>query len=98
MHDVSLPLTRHYSGSMSTQLVLPSDLLPRDGRFGSGPSRVRDAQVQAVVAAQPNVMGTSHRQAPVKNLVGAVREGLSALYNLPDGYEVILGNGGSSVL
>lgn len=81
---------------MSTELVLPTSLLPRDGRFGSGPSRVRDAQVQAIVAAQPSVLGTSHRQAPVKNLVGAVREGLTQLYGLPDGYEVMVGNGGST--
>src|SRR5690606_25726543 len=67
-----------------------------DGRFGSGPSRVRDAQVQALVDAQPGVLGTSHRQAPVKNLVRAVREGLTSLYGLPDGYEVMLGNGGST--
>ncbi|MFW2512254.1 phosphoserine transaminase [Demequina sp. SO4-13] len=81
---------------MPPELVIPSELLPRDGRFGSGPSRVRDAQIQAVVDAQPHVLGTSHRQAPVKNVVGAVRDGLSELYALPDGYEVILGNGGST--
>ncbi len=81
---------------MSPALTIPADLLPRDGRFGSGPSRVRDAQVRALTDAQPGVLGTSHRQAPVKNLVRAVREGLSALYSLPDGYEVILGNGGST--
>ncbi|MFW7413791.1 phosphoserine transaminase [Demequina sp. SO4-18] len=81
---------------MSPELVIPSALLPRDGRFGSGPSRVRDAQVQAIVDSQPQVLGTSHRQAPVKNLVGAVREGLAELYSLPEGYEVILGNGGST--
>src|SRR5690554_877344 len=82
---------------MSTELALPSTMLPPDGRFGSGPSRVRDAQLQALVAAQPSVLGTSHRQAPVKDLVRAVRDGLTELYTLPDGYEVILGNGGSSV-
>lgn len=81
---------------MSPELVIPADLLPRDGRFGSGPSRVRDAQVQAIVDSQPRILGTSHRQAPVKDLVGAVRAGLSAFYSLPDGYEVILGNGGST--
>ena len=57
---------------------------------------MRDAQVQALVAAQPKVLGTSHRQAPVKDLVGAVREGLAKLYELPDGYEVMVGNGGST--
>lgn len=81
---------------MSTELVIPSSMLPPDGRFGSGPSRVRDAQLQSLVAAQPRVLGTSHRQAPVKDLVGAVREGLTQLYGLPDGYEVMLGNGGST--
>ncbi len=81
---------------MSSELVLPPGMLPRDGRFGSGPSRVRDAQVQALVAAQPRVLGTSHRQAPVKDLVRAVREGLHDFYSLPEGYEVILGNGGST--
>ncbi|MFV0633740.1 phosphoserine transaminase [Demequina sp.] len=81
---------------MSDLLTIPSDLLPRDGRFGSGPSRVRDAQLQALVAAQPGVLGTSHRQAPVKNVVRSIREGLAAFYSLPDGYEVVLGNGGST--
>lgn len=81
---------------MSSELTIPADLLPRDGRFGSGPSRVRDEQVQAIVAAQPRLLGTSHRQAPVKSLVREVREGLAALYSLPDGYEVLLGNGGST--
>lgn len=81
---------------MSSTLKIPAEILPRDGRFGSGPSRVRDAQVQAIVDAQPTVLGTSHRQAPVKNLVRDVREGLAALYQLPDGYEVLLGNGGST--
>lgn len=81
---------------MTTELALPSSMLPPDGRFGSGPSRVRDAQLQALVAAQPRVLGTSHRQAPVKDLVKAVREGLADLYSLPDGYEVMVGNGGST--
>ncbi|WP_084128901.1 phosphoserine transaminase [Demequina sp. NBRC 110055] len=81
---------------MATELTIPTDLLPRDGRFGSGPSRVRDSQIQAIVDAQPTVLGTSHRQAPVKNLVRDVRESLAELYQLPDGYEVLLGNGGST--
>ena len=81
---------------MTHDLTIPAALLPRDGRFGSGPSRVRDAQLQALMAAQPGVLGTSHRQAPVKDVVGSVREGLSQLYALPAGYEVILGNGGAS--
>ncbi|WP_203653136.1 phosphoserine transaminase [Demequina activiva] len=81
---------------MARDLTIPSHLLPQDGRFGSGPSRVRDAQLQALMAAQPGVLGTSHRQAPVKDVVGAIREGLAQFYSLPDGYEVILGNGGAS--
>ncbi|WP_062077913.1 phosphoserine transaminase [Demequina globuliformis] len=81
---------------MSTELTIPAQLLPRDGRFGSGPSRVRDAQIQAIVDAQPAILGTSHRQAPVRNLVGDVRRMLAELYALPDGYEVLLGNGGST--
>jgi len=81
---------------MSDTLTIPRDMLPRDGRFGSGPSRVRDAQLQALVAAQPGVLGTSHRQPPVKNLVRSIRDGLAAFYGLPDGYEVILGNGGAT--
>lgn len=81
---------------MASDLTLPPELLPRDGRFGSGPSRVRDAQLQALMAAQPGVLGTSHRQAPVKDVVASIREGLASFYSLPDGYEVILGNGGAS--
>lgn len=79
-----------------TDLRLPDDLLPSDGRFGCGPSKVRPEQVSALAAIGTTVLGTSHRQAPVKNLVKAVREGLSDLFALPDGYEVILGNGGST--
>ena len=78
-------------------IVIPADLLPADGRFGCGPSKVRPEQIDAVVAAQSTVMGTSHRQAPVKNLVGSVRSGLTELFGLPDGWEVVLGNGGSTV-
>ena len=76
---------------------IPPDLLPVDGRFGCGPSKVRPEQIQAVVARMSNVMGTSHRQAPVKNVVGSVREGLRSLFGLPDGWEIVLGNGGSTV-
>lgn len=76
-------------------LTIPSELKPSDGRFGCGPSKVRPAQLQALAAAG-DLFGTSHRQAPVKNLVGRVRDGLRQLFSLPDGYEVILGNGGST--
>jgi phosphoserine aminotransferase len=76
-------------------LTIPADLKPKDGRFGSGPSKVRPEQLQALVASG-HLFGTSHRQAPVKNLVGRVRDGVRQLFSLPDGYEVILGNGGST--
>ncbi|MDY3049631.1 MAG: phosphoserine transaminase [Rothia sp. (in: high G+C Gram-positive bacteria)] len=81
---------------MTTVPVIPTDLLPKDGRFGAGPSKVRPEQVAAVQAAAGNLLGTSHRQAPVKNLVGEIREGLTQFYSAPDGYEVILGNGGAT--
>jgi len=80
-----------------TTIVIPRDLLPGDGRFGSGPSKVRPEAAQAVADAAVNLLGTSHRQAPVRNLVGAVRRGLAELFELPDGYEVLLGNGGSTL-
>jgi len=76
-------------------LTIPAALKPKDGRFGSGPSKVRPEQLQALVAAG-HLFGTSHRQAPVKNLVGRVRDGVEQLFSLPVGYEVILGNGGST--
>ncbi len=77
-------------------LTIPAQLLPQDGRFGAGPSKVREEQVQALAAAGTKLLGTSHRQSPVKNLVGEVREGLSALFSAPQGYEVVLGVGGST--
>lgn len=77
-------------------IVIPAHLLPGDGRFGSGPSRIRPAQLDALVAANPGVLGTSHRQRPVKAEVARLREGLASLFGLPDGYEVILGNGGAT--
>ncbi|PTU54536.1 phosphoserine transaminase [Sphaerisporangium cinnabarinum] len=77
-------------------MTIPSDLLPADGRFGSGPSKVRAAQVRALSDAGTSLLGTSHRQAPVRSLVRRTREGLATLFALPDGYEVVLGNGGST--
>ena len=77
-------------------VTIPADLLPADGRFGCGPSKVRQAQLDHLATAGAALMGTSHRQAPVKQLVGRVRSGLSDLFRLPDGYEVVLGNGGST--
>lgn len=81
---------------VNAPLTLPTELLPRDGRFGSGPSKVRPEQVEALVAAATTLLGTSHRQAPVRALVGRVRSGLTELLGLPDGYELVLGNGGST--
>jgi len=75
---------------------IPAELLPLDGRFGCGPSKVRPAQVDYLASIGRTVLGTSHRQAPVRNLVGDVRNGLADLFNLPEGYEIILGNGGST--
>jgi phosphoserine aminotransferase len=77
-------------------LTIPTDLLPRDGRFGSGPSKIRPEQVSALAADAPTYLGTSHRQATVRSKVGEVRDGLASLFNLPDGYEVLLGNGGTT--
>jgi phosphoserine aminotransferase len=78
------------------RLVLPAELKPGDGRFGSGPSKVPAALVQTLGATGGTLLGTSHRQAPVKALVGRIRAGIAALFALPDGYEVLLGNGGST--
>ncbi|MGH3315429.1 MAG: aminotransferase class V-fold PLP-dependent enzyme, partial [Nocardioidaceae bacterium] len=71
-------------------------MLPADGRFGAGPSKVRPEAVQAMADTGTAILGTSHRQAPVKNLVGRVRAGLTDLFSLPEGYEVVLGNGGTT--
>jgi phosphoserine aminotransferase len=77
-------------------LSIPRHLLPEDGRFGSGPSRIRAEQMETLQSVSRTVMGTSHRQAPVKDLVARVRSGLADLFQLPEGYEVVLGNGGST--
>jgi phosphoserine aminotransferase len=78
-------------------ITIPADLLPRDGRFGSGPSKVRPEQVDALARVGRSLLGTSHRQAPVRAVVGRVRAGLAELFGAPDGYEVVLGNGGSTL-
>lgn len=78
------------------ELVIPSSLLPADGRFGCGPSKVRPEQLAHLAEVGPRLLGTSHRQPPVKQLVGRIRRGIADLYSLPDGYEVVLGNGGST--
>ncbi|MFG2194580.1 phosphoserine transaminase [Streptomyces sp. NPDC048639] len=78
------------------EIRIPTDIKPADGRFGSGPSKVRTEALSALAATGDSLLGTSHRQAPVKNLVGRVRDGVRALFSLPDDYEVVLGNGGST--
>ena len=82
---------------MNSSVTLPDFLRPRDGRFGSGPSKVRVEQVQKIISNN-SPMGTSHRKPGVKNLVERIQVNLSDLYHLPDGYEVVLGNGGASLL
>jgi len=77
-------------------LSIPAEILPQDGRFGCGPSKVRPEQVDHLASLGRSVLGTSHRQAPVRNLVGQIREGLADLFSLPEGYEIVLGNGGST--
>ena len=81
---------------MAETLRIPDPIKPKDGRFGSGPSKVRPEQLTALSTTAAALFGTSHRQAPVKNLVGRVRSGLAEFFSLPDGYEVILGNGGAT--
>ena len=81
---------------MSQDIRIPAELLPADGRFGAGPSKVRKAQVDALGEVWQSYLGTSHRQKPVKSQVGRLRAGLRQLFELPEGYEVILGNGGST--
>ena len=79
-----------------SDIRIPAELLPADGRFGSGPSKVRKAQVDALAGVWQTYLGTSHRQKTVKSEVGRLRSGLASLFSLPEGYEVVLGNGGST--
>jgi len=79
-----------------TLLDIPRTMLPSDGRFGCGPSKIRPEQALALARANSNLLGSSHRQAPVKNLVGTIRAGLGSLFSLPEGWEIVLGNGGST--
>ena len=81
---------------MSAEIIIPSSIKPVDGRFGCGPSKIRPEALAALSASGNSILGTSHRQKPVKNVVKRVREGLTSLLNLPEGYEVVLGNGGST--
>jgi phosphoserine aminotransferase len=84
------------STTAQTPLLIPDELKPADGRFGCGPSKVRPEAIAALARDGAALMGTSHRQKPVKGLVGQIREGLTELFSLPDGYEVALGNGGAT--
>ena len=77
-------------------IAVPANLLPADGRFGAGPSKVRPEAVEALAEVSTTYLGTSHRQKTVKSVVGSLREGLAQLFSLPDGYEVALGNGGTT--
>ncbi|MFS3127122.1 phosphoserine transaminase [Nocardioides sp. Bht2] len=79
-----------------TDVQIPESLKPADGRFGAGPSKIQVSHLDALAATGDKLMGTSHRQAPVKNTVGRVRDGLATLFNLPEGYEIVLGNGGAT--
>jgi phosphoserine aminotransferase len=81
---------------MADETTIPTDLLPADGRFGSGPSKVRPAALDALAATGTAYLGTSHRQSTVRNVVGRVREGLRLLLDVPGGYQVVLGNGGTT--
>ena len=101
-HVTISPRNRPRTSNTSTDpsappgIKVPDSLKPSDGRFGSGPSKVRPDQVAALVAAAPTYLGTSHRQAPVRSVVGRLRAGLRELFDLPDGHEVVLGNGGTT--
>ncbi len=89
---------RCHAGPVDPQTIrLPDSILPADGRFGCGPSKVRAEQIEAIVAGASTIMGTSHRKPQVKALVGSVRAGLTELFSLPDGWEIVLGNGGTTV-
>lgn len=87
---------RNGLGFPVADIQIPADIKPADGRFGAGPSKVRTEALGALAATGSSLLGTSHRQAPVKNLVGKVRDGVRDLFQLPEGYEVVLGNGGST--
>src|SRR4051794_19047837 len=81
---------------MSDAISIPDDLKPADGRFGAGPSKIQTSHLDALAATGSSLMGTSHRQAPVRGLVRRAQEGLATFFGLPDGYEVVLGNGGAT--
>mgnify|MGYP006276658231 FL=1 len=79
-----------------SDIKIPDSIKPKDGRFGCGPSKIRDEALANLSAKSKSILGTSHRQKAVKNVVGEIRSGLTSLFNLPEGYEVVLGNGGST--
>jgi phosphoserine aminotransferase len=81
---------------MTDVISIPGDLKPADGRFGAGPSKIQTSHLDALAATGSSLMGTSHRQAPVRGLVGRVKEGLATFFDLPEGYEVVFGNGGAT--
>jgi phosphoserine aminotransferase len=81
---------------MTDAISIPADLKPADGRFGAGPSKIQTSHLDALAATGSSLMGTSHRQAPVRQVVGRVREGLASFFSMPEGYEVVLGNGGAT--
>ena len=81
---------------MNDAIAIPDSIKPADGRFGAGPSKIQPSHLDALAATGTSLMGTSHRQTPVRDLVGRVRSGLADLFSLPDGYEVVLGNGGAT--
>ena len=81
---------------MMSDLVIPAGLKPKDGRFGSGPAKIRSGQLAALAGSGCTYLGTSHRQPPVRSLVHRVRSGLAELFGLPGDYTVVLGNGGTS--
>src|SRR5699024_9305373 len=94
--DLLHAIWNHRNVTTNARIEIPENLKPLDGRFGSGPSKVRPDQVRALQDATYSLLGTSHRQPPVQNLVARVQEGLDDLFNLPPGYEVVLGNGGTT--
>src|ERR1700761_3566224 len=89
-------MTQPATTAAETRPVIPEELKPADGRFGCGPSRVRPEALARLATDGAAVMGTSHRQKPVKALVGEIRAGLAELFSTPDGYQVALGNGGAT--
>src|SRR6202451_2105682 len=84
--------------SEDPKIEIPAGLRPADGRFGCGPSKIRPEQLSALAASSSRYLGTSHRQAPVRSLVRRAREGLAELFAVPDGYQVVLGNGGTTAV